>query len=206
MAPARFRSSLKKRQSRQSVHVPGRQCSGGVPPSGIAALAGRGGVQRGSERAVGGGAGVPVADLRPGVAASKSRVSRLTFSSQCGTRRPFNAASGKSAGTGHDAQRDTKRHRKVGRRHSPPPPAESPAPFGSIARRCRGNIRLGSLERIPNPVQAWLRVARLRLAARGLPINVRIPRPLEPPVGWGERGERKHQQRQKSAGIEPAGE
>ena len=79
--------------------------------------------------------------------------SRLTLSSQCGRRPPSNAASGKSAGTGHDAPRDTKRHRKVDHRHSPrPPPAESPAHFDSITRHRRGNIRLGSLGRIHAPV------------------------------------------------------
>ena len=82
------------------------------------------------------------------------RASRLTLSSQCEKRPPSNAASGKSAGTGHDAQRTPYRPRKVGRRHSPrpPPPAESPAHFDSIARRRRDHIHLGSLDRVHAPV------------------------------------------------------
>ena len=77
----------------------------------------------------------------------------LTLSLQCEIEPPSNEASEKSAGTGHDAERDTKRHRKAVRRHSPrPPPAESPAHFGSIARFRRDHIRLGSLDRVLNPV------------------------------------------------------
>ena len=77
----------------------------------------------------------------------------LTLSLRCEIEPPSNAASGKSAGTGHDAQRAPYRHWKAVRRHSPrPPPAESPAHFGSIARHRRGNIRLGIPERILNLV------------------------------------------------------
>ena len=77
----------------------------------------------------------------------------LTLSLRCEIEPPSNAASGKSAGTGHDTQRDPYQNRKVVDRHSPrPPPAESPAHFGSIARRRRENLRLGSLERGLDPV------------------------------------------------------
>ena len=81
-----------------------------------------------------------------------SHAARLTLSLECGIEPPSNAASGQSAGTGHDAQRDSYPHRKGTRRHSPPPPAESPAHFCFIARFRRGHIRLGSLGRVPIPV------------------------------------------------------
>ena len=113
--------------------------------------------------------------------------SRLTLTSQCEKGPPSNAASGKSAGTGHDAQRDTKRHRKVVRRHSlRPPPAESPAHFDSIARRRRDHIRLGSLDRIHAPVSGTDPCGAVHLAARGLHIDCRVFRPSAPSAdSWG---------------------
>ena len=107
--------------------------------------------------------------------------SRLTSRLPCGIEPPSNAANGKSAGTRHEAERDTKRHRKGVRRHSlRPPPAESPAHFCSIARFLRAHIRLGSLERGLNPVPHRFRVALLRLVLRWLHINPRILRPPAP--------------------------
>ena len=77
----------------------------------------------------------------------------LTSSLRCGIEPPSNAASGKAAGTGHDTQRAPYRNRKAGRRHSlRPPPAESPAHLGSIARRRRDHLRFGSLDRVHAPV------------------------------------------------------
>ena len=115
------------------------------------------------------------------------RANRLTSNSQCERKPPSNAASGKSAGTGHDAQRDTKRHRKVGRRHSlRPPPAESPAHFDSITRRRRDHIRLGILDRVHAPVSGTDPCGAVHLAARGLHIISRMSRPSAPSAGsWG---------------------
>ena len=97
----------------------------------------------------------------------------LTLSLRCEIEPPSNAASEKSAGTGHDVERDTKRYRKAVRRHSPrPPPAESPAHFGSTARLRRDHIRLGSLERglipVPDTVPRGAAASRFAVASHQL--------------------------------------
>ena len=97
----------------------------------------------------------------------------LTLSLRCEIEPPSNAASEKSAGTGHDVERDTKRHRKAVRRHSPrPPPAESPAHFDSIARFRRDHIRLGSLERglnsVPDRIPRGAAASRFAVASHQL--------------------------------------
>ena len=126
--------------------------------------------------------------------------SRLTSSSQCERRPPSNAASGKSAETGHDAQRTPYRYRKIGRRHSlRPPPAESPAHFDSITRRRRAHLHLGSLGSTL-PSQGQIRVARC-ISPRGgftSTLGFSVPRPHL--LVCGERRERTHKQRQQHSG------
>ena len=139
---------------------------------------------------------------RPGVRKifQTEPASRLTLSLPCGTKPPSNAVSGKSAGTGHDAQRDPYPHRKTVRRHGPPP-AESPAHFCSIARRRRDYIRLGSLERVHPSVSGTDSVWRGCVLPRGgftSALGCSVPQHLLP-----ER-ERNDQQRQPPDGGEPA--
>ena len=132
----------------------------------------------------------------------------LTLSLRCEIEPPSNAASEKSAGTGHDVERDTKRHRKAVRRHSPrPPPAESPVHFGSIARFRRDHIHLGSLDRVPIPVPdtAPRGAAASRFAVASHQLSD-FPSPGTSYWFGGERGEPTHKRREHSGGGKPTDE